>query len=142
MAKQKVFVTFDYENERIYKNLLEAWDANPNFAFGFSDKSAHEINSDNVSRVKAGLTTKIKESTIVLAIIGFEANKRHQDYEVIGDINWINWEINKGRELDKNLVAVKIDKSYESPTAILNSKACWAMSFTFEAVTKALQNCK
>ncbi|AKB19058.1 TIR domain-containing protein [Methanosarcina sp. WWM596] len=142
MAKKKVFVSFDYENDKHYKFLLEAWDANSNFEFNFSDKTAHEINSDNVSRIKAGLTAKINEATCVLVIIGREANKRHQDSVLIGDINWINWEINKAKELEKGLVAVKIDKSYESPLAILNSNASWAMSFTQDAVIKALFNCK
>ena len=31
MAKKKVFVSFDYENDKHYKFLLEAWDANPKF---------------------------------------------------------------------------------------------------------------
>jgi MTH538 TIR-like domain (DUF1863). len=142
MAKKKVFVSFDYDNDRNYKYLLEAWDANPNFEFNFSDKSAHEINSENVGRVKAGLATKINESTALLVIIGREANKRHQDYELIGDTNWINWEINKAKELKKCLVAVKIDKNYEPPLSILNSNANWAMSFTQEAVINALSKCK
>ena len=35
-------------------------------------------------------------------------------------------EINKAKELGKKLVAVKLDWSYESPTALLNSGAKWA----------------
>ena len=136
----KIYISFDYENDKHYKFLLEAWDVNSNFDFNFSDKSTHEINSYNVSRIKAGLTTKINEATYVLLIIGKEANKRHPDSEFIGDINWINWEVNKAKELRKKLVAVKIDNSYESPLAILNSNASWARSFTPEAVMKALSN--
>jgi hypothetical protein len=140
VAKKKVFVSFDYENDKHYKFLLEAWSANSYFDFCFSDKSAHEINSYNIGRIKAGLTTKINESTYVLAIIGKEANKLHPDYQLIGDVNWINWEINRAKELGEKLVAVKIDKSYESPYAIVNSNASWAMSFTQEAIIKALSN--
>lgn len=140
MAKKKVFVSFDYENDKHYKFLLEAWNANSYFDFSFSDKSAHEINSYNLGRIKAGLSTKISESTCVLVIIGKEANKRHPDSELIGDLNWINWEVNKAKELIKKLVAVKIDKSYESPIAMLNSNASWAMSFTQEAIIKTLSN--
>ncbi len=140
MAKKKVFVSFDYENDKHYKFLLEAWNANSYFDFSFSDKSAHEINSYNLGRRKAGLSIKINESTYVLVIIGREANKRHPDSELIGDINWINWEVNKAKELRKKLVAVKIDKSCESPLAIINSSASWAMNFTPEAIIKALSN--
>jgi cytochrome oxidase Cu insertion factor (SCO1/SenC/PrrC family) len=42
MAKKKVFVSFDYDNDKRYKALLKAWDANPNFDFYFSDLSSDE----------------------------------------------------------------------------------------------------
>lgn len=79
MTKKKVFVSFDYENDRRYKYLLEAWDENPNFEFVFDDKTSSEINSENVSRVKAALTTKIRSATHTLAIIGKYANEEHED---------------------------------------------------------------
>ena len=138
MAKKKVFVSFDYENDRRYKFLLEAWDANPNFKFSFSDLSSQEIQSWDVSRIKAALTRKIKEATYTLVIIGKEANKRHKDYEKIGYKNWLNFEIAKSKENDNKLVAVKIKRGYESPEELLNSGASWAMSFTQEAIIKAL----
>lgn len=56
--KKKVFVSFDFENDKQYKYLLEAWDANDDFDFVFSDKTPTEINSDNIGRIKAGLTAK------------------------------------------------------------------------------------
>lgn len=138
MAKKKVFVSFDYENDKQYKYLLEAWDANPNFDFTFADKTPGEIDTYNISRIKAGLTQKIKEATYTLVIVGKYANQKHKDSKLIGDINWINWEINKSKELGKKLLGVKIDKSNESPTALLNSGASWAMSFTQEAIINAL----
>lgn len=33
MAKKKVFVSFDYDDDKNYRNLLKAWDANPDFDF-------------------------------------------------------------------------------------------------------------
>lgn len=138
MAKKKVFVSFDYENDRRYKNMLEAWNKNPNFEFVFEDRTSGEIKSDDVSRVKAALTNKIKSATHTLAIIGKYANEKHKDSELIGDINWINWEINKSKDEDNKIVGVKIDRSYESPDAIKNCGASWAMSFTQEAIIRAL----
>ncbi|RZB31428.1 MAG: hypothetical protein AEth_00758 [Candidatus Argoarchaeum ethanivorans] len=140
MAKKKVFVSFDYDNDKHYKNLLAAWDANPNFEFKFSDKSPHEINSGNVGRVKAALTNKINDATYTLVLIGKYANKEHPDSRLINDINWINWEINKSKELGKKLVAVKLDRGNESPTAIMGVGAKWAMSFTQESIIKALKD--
>ena len=138
MAKKKVFVSFDYENDRYYKFLLQAWDANPNFEFSFSDLSSQEIQSWDISRIKAALTKKLKEATYTLVIVGKEANKRHKDYKKIGYKNWLNFEIAKSKENSNKLVAVKINKEYESPEELLNSGASWAMSFTQEAIIKAL----
>lgn len=140
MAKKKVCVCFDYENDKDYKNLLAAWDANPNFDFVFNDKTPGEINSDNVSRVKAVLTQKIDSATYLLVIVGKYANKKHKDSKLIGDINWQNWEINKAKSLKKKLVGVKIDKSYDAPDALYNSGATWAMSFKQDAIIKALND--
>ena len=139
MAKKPVFVSFDYDNDKHYKNLLAAWDANSNFEFKFSDKSAHEISSENISRVKAALTNKINDATHTLVLIGKYANKKHLDSDLIDDINWINWEINKSKELGKKLIAVKLDRSNKSPTAIMGSGAKWA-SYTQESIIRALED--
>ena len=69
-----VFVSFDYENDRHYKRLLEAWHVNPRFQFVFQDASSGEINSSNVAQVRAGLTRKIFLATHTLVIIGRYAN--------------------------------------------------------------------
>ena len=39
MAKKTVFISFDYDNDARYKNLLLAWDKNSDFDFGFYDGS-------------------------------------------------------------------------------------------------------
>lgn len=138
MAKKKVFISFDYENDRNYKNLLVAWDKNKDFDFSFNDKSSGEIDSEDVSKVKAALTTKINNATHTLVIIGKEANKQHKNHKEIGYKNWLNFEIARSKANKNKLIGVKIDKSYTSPDEILNAGASWAMSFTFDAIKKAL----
>jgi hypothetical protein len=59
----RVFVSFDYENDRHYKYLLEAWNPNPRFNFTFADATPDEINTLNVGRIKAALTSKINDAT-------------------------------------------------------------------------------
>ena len=39
MSKRKIFVSFDFENDRNYKYLLDAWNENSEFEFEFDDKS-------------------------------------------------------------------------------------------------------
>ncbi len=138
MAKKKVFVSFDYENDKHYKFLLQAWDANPQFDFLFSDMSSGEIKTNSVAVVKQALSAKINQATYTLVLIGKEANKRHVDYQKIGYKNWLNYEIAKSKEHGNKLIGVKIDRNYDSPEEILGAGASWAMSFTQEAIIKAL----
>ena len=58
MAKKKVFISFDYEDDSHYRNLLSAWDKNSNFEFTFSDLTPNEIQTWAVDRIKAVLTTR------------------------------------------------------------------------------------
>ena len=135
---KKLFISFDYDNDKHYKYLLEAWSKNNKFELMFTDYSSQRINSEKVSRIKAALTTKIKKADITLVIIGKHANVRHPDHKEIGHRNWINYEISKSIEANNALVAVKIDKEYESPEAILNCGAHWAMSFSEDDIMTAL----
>ena len=54
------------------------------------------------------------------------------------DTAWIDWEIRTAVSLKKKLIGVKISKSYESPAALLDNNATWAMSWTFDAIKKAV----
>ena len=118
MAKKKVFVSFDYDNDKHYKYLLEAWDANDDFNFVFNDKTPTEINSENIGRIKAGLTMKIKEATHTLVLIGKEANKQHKDYKLIGYRNWINFEVAKSIGERNKLAAVILESGNAIPEEI------------------------
>lgn len=140
MAKKHVFVSFDYENDRRYKNLLEAWDANPYFDFLFSDYSSSEINSSSVPVVKQVLSRKINAATYTLVIVGEEANKRHRDHAEIGYENWQNYEIAKSVEHGNRIVGVKIDRTYDSPEELIGIGATWAYSFTRDAIIAALND--
>lgn len=138
MAKKKVFVSFDYENDRRYKYLLEAWDANPSFEFVFSDATPDEINTYNIGRIKAALTTKINSATYTLVIVGKEANKIHKDHKLIGFRNWINFEIHQSKLNRNKLVGVKLEKHYESPEELIGVSAQWALSFNQDSIIRAL----
>jgi len=138
MTKKKVFVSFDYENDRHYKYLLEAWDANPDFGFVFADATPNEIDSDNVGRVKAALTAKINSATHTLVIVGKEANKLHKDHDLIGFRNWINFEVHQSVERGSRIAAVKLDKSFDSPEELIGVGAAWAFSFEEESIIDAL----
>jgi hypothetical protein len=49
MAKT-IFISFDYDNDSRYKNMLLAWDKNKEFDFRFYDGSLRvDINSTNAA---------------------------------------------------------------------------------------------
>lgn len=137
-TKKKVFVSFDYENDKHYKYLLEAWDANDDFDFVFSDKTPSEINSENIGRIKAGLTQKIKEATHTLVIVGEEANKKHKDHELIGYRNWINFEVIKSIENGNCLAVVRLKKDYSLPEEVFDGEYSLVDEYTEENIISVL----
>lgn len=140
MAKKKVCISYDHENDKHYRYLLEAWNANDSFEFTFNNETPNEIKSEDISRIKAGLTTRISAATYLLVIIGEHANDVHKNTKLIGERNWINWEIKKAKDLGKKIVGVKINSQNESPEQILNSGAKWARSFKQDAIIAALNS--
>jgi hypothetical protein len=129
--KKDVFISYDYKNDRHYKNLLLAWDANDDFDFSIYDNSADvSINSDDASAIKRAISRKINEATYFLVIVGEETYTR----------DWVCWEIEKAVELGKRIVAVKTDRENISPDELLGVGASWAMSFTFESISSAINN--
>ncbi|HOF17237.1 MAG TPA: TIR domain-containing protein [Bacteroidales bacterium] len=129
--KKKVFVSYDYDNDKHYKNLLLAWDGNKHFDFSINDHSADvSINSSNATAIKSVISRYINEATYFLVIVGPKTHKSA----------WVKWEINKAVELKKRIVAVKTDRENTSPYELLGIGATWAMSFTYDAISKAIDN--
>ena len=138
MIKQKVFVSFDWTNDKHYKFLLEAWHKNDKFDFVFDDATPEEINSNNVGRIKAALTAKIKNATHTLVIIGKEANKLHWKNQLIEFRNWITFEVYQCWLNKNKIIAVRIDRENEAPEKCLNIGAKWVTGFSEAGIIKAL----
>jgi hypothetical protein len=136
--RPKVFVSFDYEDDKHYKYLLEAWNKNPKFEFVFDDGTPQEIDSYNVGRIKAALTMKIKDATHTLVIVGKNANKLHSKSSLIGYRNWINYEIAKSAELGKRIAVIKLDPNFTLPEQLAGLDVSWGYSFTEQNVINAL----
>jgi hypothetical protein len=138
LKKPKLFVSFDYENDVHYKRLLEAWAANSRFHLVFQDLTPHEVQTERVDRVKAVLTSKVKDSTHTLVIIGQYANQLHADRGLIGCRNWINYEIQQSRLYGKKIIGVRVRPSYVLPELILGSGGKHVEGFTQAGIMKAL----
>lgn len=130
MAK-KVFVSYDHSEDLHYKNLLKAWNNNPNFDFEFDQRSPDiPINSYQASTIQAALTTMMKQADYLLVIIGKKSAQS----------TWMKWEIDRAKMWDVRLklVAVKIDYSYTTPAGLLGTSTAFASSFSQEAIIQAL----
>jgi hypothetical protein len=135
---KKICISFDWHNDRSYRYLLKAWAANENNPLEFEDLTPGAINTDDVGRVKARLTNQIRNATHTLVIVGEHANDFHGDRHQIGARNWIWWEIEKSKGEGTRLIAVKLASTNPTPTPLFGSDATWAMSFTQNAVLKAI----
>jgi hypothetical protein len=128
MAK-KMFISYDYDHDKGYKNMLRAWDKNRYFDFSFYDMSVDiSVNSDDAAVIKRVISARINQSTYFLCLVGKHTHKS----------NWVAWEIDKAAELKKKIVAVKIDKAYTTPKGLFGVGAKWALSFTFSSIKKAV----
>jgi hypothetical protein len=133
MPTKKIFVSFDYSNDRHYKNLLAAWDANQSFQFEFEDHSVTTpVNSDASGPIRAVITRKMRESTCCLVIVGRETAKS----------NWVSWEIENAKALGLGLVAVKVNRVYETPMGLYGTNATWALAFDQAAIVRAVAGCR
>ncbi len=138
MARKRIFISFDYDHDKNYRYLLTALKENTSSPIDFDDTTPDEIDTNDIGRVKAVLTTKIRNSTHTLVIVGKHANAPHKDSAKIGTRNWQWWEIEQSKADRKGLIGVKIERANDSPTPLLNAGASWAGSFNIEAILKAI----
>ena len=113
--KKRMFISFDYGNGRRYRWLLSALNSNSGLEIEFEDLTPKEMQGNNVSRIKAGLTRRIKDSDYTLVIIGKQANSYHNNWREIGERNWQWWEIKRANRENHRFIAVKIDRTNPTP---------------------------
>lgn len=129
MAKNKVFIGYDYDNDKTAKDRLLGWDTEKEYDFSSYDRSFDvAVDSEDAAVLKQDLAARIGDSGIFLCIVGEETYHNA----------WIEWEIRKAIELKKKLVAAKIDSTNNSPAAIQGVGASWSTMFSFDAVKKAM----
>lgn len=140
MAKKRICICFDYDHDKNYRYLLTALSENESSDISFDDRTPGEIDTEDVSRIKAVLTSKIREATHTLVIVGKHANSYHKDRVEIGTRNWQWWEIEKTAAEGKGFIAVKIESTNTSPDPLLGKGASWANSFKVASILAAIEN--
>lgn len=138
MATKKVICSFDYENDKQYYYLLEAWNENDNIGFHISDCTPREIQSQSISVIKQQLSWKIGDANYMIAIIGKHSNDLHKDYREIGYRNWQSYEIAKNYEKGNILIVVLLDQTYTIPEECKRKNAVWVYGFNLNKIKNAL----
>lgn len=138
MASKKVVCSFDYENDKYYYFLLEAWNKNPNIGFSINNCTPSEIQTESVATIKNVLSRKIGEANYMVAIIGKHSNDEHPDHKEIGYRNWQAYEIAKNNEKGNGLVVVMLDRGYEVPNEAYGIGAKWVYSFNLNDIKAKL----
>lgn len=129
MARKRIFISYDYENDSNYKNLLLAWSKNADFDLEVYNTSVKiGINSKDAAYIKAKIKPMITWASYLLCVIGEKTYKSE----------WVDWEIRTAIENGRGLIAVKINKDCTSPNAMMGQGATWALSFNFDAIKKAI----
>jgi hypothetical protein len=129
MAKNKVFIGYDYDNDKAFKDRLLGWDADQAFDFSSYDRSFDvAVDSEEAAAIKQDLAARIGDSSHFLCIVGKETYHS----------TWMAWKIRKAVELNKKLVAAKTDSTNNSPTAMQGVGASWSTTFNFDSIKKAM----
>jgi hypothetical protein len=129
MAKKRVFISYDYTNDKNYRDLVLGWDKNANLDFSFYDMSVEvSVDSSDAVAIKRDISARISDSSHFLCLVGKYTYKNR----------WVDWEIKKAAELKKKIVAVQLEKNTTTPNALYGVGTSWALSFNFDVIKKAL----
>ncbi|MCH7558341.1 MAG: TIR domain-containing protein, partial [Planctomycetes bacterium] len=107
------------------------WDKNDLFDFSFYDGSVTvPVNSTEAGPIRRVISQRIAACPRFLCIVGKHTSKS----------GWVKWEIDKAVELNRSIIAVKTERSNTTPAGLYGVGAGWALSFTFDAIKKAIDD--
>jgi hypothetical protein len=131
-VKTKCFVSYDHSEDAVYKWLLQAWDANPDFDFEFDSRGPGvAIDSETESVIQGSLTSMMKSATHLLALVGAKSAQS----------KWMRWEIARAQEADVRLriAAVRLALTNPTPAGLQSPYVSWATSFERDRIVDALR---
>jgi hypothetical protein len=125
-----VFVSYDYDNDGYYKDILLTWANSPDFPrLSINDQpGTYTVDSDQAEPIKHSIQAKIKAATAFLFVVGEKTNESA----------WADWEIRKAIELDKRMIVVRINRDCVAPEVLSEVYPTCALSFTFEGIKRAI----
>ncbi len=134
--RNKVYVSFDADNDMEYYRTLQMWDANDDFEFTFND--AHDLNTildKSEESIKAGLMERFRNTKIFVLLIG-----KHTKYLY----KYVKWEIEQAIKRGIPIIAVNLngkrdlDKDLCPP--VLQNELAIHIPFKMKIIDYALHN--
>jgi hypothetical protein len=125
-----VFVSYDYESDAYYKDLLLTWAKSPDFPrLSFNEQPPDvAVDSAAAEPIKSLIQGKIKAATGFLCVVGPNTNAN----------SWVEWEIRSAIEMDRRMVVVRISRDCVAPEVLSEVGPTCALSFTFEGIKRAI----
>ncbi len=128
---KRVFLSYDYDNDGRYKDILDTWSQSPDFAqfSGHDQPVTVPVDSEAAEPIKRAIAAKISAATAFLCIVGEKTCANP----------WVEWEIRKADELGKRMIGVRVSRDHSVPQTLCDAGATWALSFTFEGIKSAME---
>jgi hypothetical protein len=125
-----IFVSYDYENDGYYKDILVTWSKHPDFVHLRVNEQpvTVPVDSEDAEPLKRLISAKISAATGFLCVVGAKTCTN----------GWVEWEIKKAVELGKRIIAVRITRDCTAPEVLSDVGATCALSFTFEGIRRAI----
>lgn len=127
-----VFLSFDSDDLDLV-NLFRGQAKNENSDLEFADYSVKDpINSENDPYLKQEIKEKIKQSSIVVCLVGESTHRS----------DWVEWELETGHELGKCLIGVRLRSDHEDivPRPLLDHGA-EVLDWVIQDVMDAIDGC-
>ena len=135
--RNKVFVSFDGDNDIHYYRLMKAWKQNDRTPFNFFD--AHDINTaldtSTEETIKRRLAERLGNTKVVVALIGEKTRYLYR---------FVRWELEKARDMGLPIIGVNLNgrrwqDSDRCPPVIRDSLAVY-ISFQARILQYALED--
>jgi len=126
-----VFVSYDYENDGYYKDVLLTWAKDPDFPrLRVNDQPVTApVESEEAAPLRRTVLAKIKSATGFLCVVGPKTNTNR----------WVEWETKTAIDLEKRMIVVRINRDCTFPEVLSDVGATCALSFTFEGIKRAVE---
>lgn len=135
--RNKVFVSFDGDNDIHYYRLMRAWKQNDNTLFNFYD--AHDINTaldtSTEETIKRRLRERLSNSKVVVSLIGEKTKYLYR---------FVRWELEQSLNLGLPIIGVNLNgkrsQDIDRCPPILRDELVVYVSFNAAILQYALEN--